>query len=203
MRHFGNWRDLAGRQTEKNLGMTLRILAKVLITLIAALIPSALAAGSASCQDLLEQLADSSRAVQSLSVTYISGDMSIRNPDLPKGSHLRREIAAARPGNYMHWSFHPHDDLTWQNDPLQQRLFVSSSQWYNVNPVKNSFASAAIDPAEGLPGSAPYELLFFSTGIWPLDRPAPTFKTNQVYLHELPACAGQFVFFFRRKNFGR
>ncbi len=141
---------------------------------------------------VLQGLADSSNAVQSLSVTYVSGDMSSRNPNLPAGSHLRREIAASRPGNYMHWSFHPHDALTWDDDPLQQRLFINEASWYNVNPVKNIFVTGSIKPDEALPGSAPYEFLFFATGMWPLDRPAPAFNGVPVFLHELPPLGEKF-----------
>lgn len=149
-------------------------------------------AGSRDCAQLLRHLADTSTAIKSISVTYRSGDMSVRDKSLPVGSHLRREMAAMRPGFYRHWSFHPHDKLTWESDPLQQRLFISDSHWFNVNPVKNIFASDTIQLEDELPGSAPREFLWFATGIWPLDRPCPELQGSRVYLHELPAFVASF-----------
>lgn len=149
-------------------------------------------AQEASVADVLQRLAEAAARIQSLAVTYVSGDMSVKNADFPPGTHLRREIACARPDFYMHWSFHPHDGLTWEDDPLQQRLYLQQATWYNFNPVKNIFNTGVLKSGEPLPGTSPAEFLFFATGVWLLDRPAPRFNDVPIYLHELPAIAGTF-----------
>jgi hypothetical protein len=146
-----------------------------------------------SAGELCLHLDDAQKRVESLYVVYQSGDMSQTDPQLAAGSYLHRIVAANRSGYYLHWSAHGNDLMNWEDDPFQQRLFVDLNRWYNFNPVSNYFTSGELGREDPLPGSAPYEFVFAATGIWPLSRPAPQFRGEPYYLHQVASC-GFYVF---------
>ena len=91
----------------------------------------------------------------------------------PKGAYLYREIIAKSPGSLHHVSAHGYAKMAWEDDPLQQRAYVTGDHVFNEYTVNRAYLEGHIDPENGLPGTLPREVFFLATGIWPFDgRPA-------------------------------
>jgi len=99
----------------------------------------------------------------------------------PAESYLHRVVAAKAPDSFFHWGSHGTAGLDWRDDPLQQRLVLTSSMAVAERPLHRSFHSLSLAPHSPLPGSAPGEFLFLALGWWQFDKRPPPAMLGDVY----------------------
>jgi hypothetical protein len=136
---------------------------------------------SYTASQLRARILDAQHSIHSLYVTYHTS-MDEQNTRYPRGASVYRQIAVMAPFYYYHLNTHYHDQLAWQDDPLQQSCYVTGDRQYVVNRVNRTYGGGAIGPTDRVPGSLENELFFLATGLWPLDRrPAPR-RDSEPYL---------------------
>jgi hypothetical protein len=149
-----------------NWGILVRICAVVATS--AALSDAEPPKATCTAQQLRAGLLATAEKIKSLSVVYESEAYA---PEFsPPGTYLHREVVVKSPCSLHHVSAHGHATLDWQDDPYQQRAYVSEDHFFNEFPVNRKYSEGHLEPADGLPGTLADEFFFRATGIWPLER---------------------------------
>ncbi len=130
-----------------------------------------------TASQLQEKLANQNSNIYSWYIEY----NSVHSDDFqkPLGAYLHRIVAASRSGDFFHWSAKGTSNYSWQDDPLQQRLTITSSSAFSEVPIDRAFRVLKLKPNDTLPGTSSQELLFVALGWWPFEqRATPKFKDN-------------------------
>jgi hypothetical protein len=130
---------------------------------------------------VLSLLRDSQRRIDAIQVSYRTSYDATESAH--PGAYLHRMVALKSPCMVFHLNAHGHDELSWEDDPLLWRCWMTEDQWFEERTNSAMFSAGPLSPNDPLIGSLPNEWIFWATGLWPLrDRPAPLLHGRVHYM---------------------
>ena len=147
---------------------------KILVLIITlSLSPARIALGelplaNLSAEALRELLSASQRQIRSLRVVYRSGG-GVPSVSRPQGAYLHRILEVKSPSYLYHRSAHGHQNLNWDEDPLQQVNILTDERLINYYPVNRVYRQYDVSPEEAPPGTLGDDLFLHATGLWVMD----------------------------------
>lgn len=178
---WSNERPVAGNQTFTDAIQELGICVLTRGLCLAAvwalpLIGSALAAEERpaiySSEELRQTLDQFHKRIRAWHFVYESAPMYAEGG--PPGGYIRHTVAAKHPDSFFSWTSHGTDMFDRQDDPAQQRDYVTSQQHVVEDLFDRVYRKSALAPEAQLPSAVRSQFLFAALGWWPFEsRPAP------------------------------
>jgi hypothetical protein len=101
-------------------------------------------------------------------VEYVSDPYQINNAST---QYLHRIVSGVYPDKYLHWNAKGSDGFDWLDDPQQQRLIIHDDVVHNEFVLERCYTTDRRQATgDGLPGTAPNEMLFAALGWWPFEK---------------------------------
>ena len=160
------------------------------VMLLLSLLPQAALAAAPEMQfdadELKAKIREQHKRIDSVYIEYRSYDYD--GAGIPEGTYSHKAIALKSPNLLNHIAGHGNAALSWRDDARLQQGILHDGVFVNRFPWHRSFIEFELDLQDGLPGTLPGELFFWSTGIWPLtDIKAPTVVTSPAVLPAIAA----------------